>query len=441
MQTALIPNNQARSTWKNWAENVQCQPIAILYPQNEGDVVKIIQQARQEGRKIRVVGSGHSFSPLLDTDQIIVSLDLMQGLISVNEAQCQATVWAGTKLKALGELLFDKGMAQENLGDIDVQSIAGATATGTHGTGAQFGVIATQITAFTIVTGTGDIVECSRTQNPELFEGGRVSLGTWGIITRVTIQLLPTYKLEYTSKRAKLEDTLSRLEEYNATTRNFEFYWMPFTDGLQLRFSNQTDKPVNDGRFKKYINQVVLENNFLKLLCSIGTVFPKSYKRISRVISRAVTTEHKINHSHRVFASLRRVKFREMEYCIPAEHFKEAIRAVHRQVQERDYRVFFPVECRFSKGDDIWLSPAYGRDSAYMAFHVYYKTPHEPYFSEIEKTMMQFDGRPHWGKMHCRNHETLRPAYPKWDQFLQTRAQLDPDQLFINPYMKDVLGL
>lgn len=441
MQGSLIKSTDQRAVWQNWSGTVKCNPLAVLYPANEQEIAQIILKARHEGRKVRVVGSGHSFSPLLDTNDYIVSLDRMQGIISVDADKCQATVWAGTKLKALGESLFEQGMAQENLGDIDVQSIAGATATGTHGTGINFGVISTQIADFTLVTGTGEIVYCSPTENPVLFEGGRVSLGAWGIITRVTLRLLPTYKLEYVSKKARLEETLQRLEEYNTQNRNFEFYWVPYTDKVQMRFSNQTDAPISDGKFKKYFNQVVIENNLLKFLCGIGTLIKPSYKSINRFIGWAMNSERKVNHCHRVYASLRRVRFKEMEYVMPYEAFPDAIRAVHKQVQDKNYRVFFPVECRFAKGDDIWLSPAYGRKSAYMALHVYHKTPHEPYFPEIEKTLEGFGGRPHWGKMHRRTPESLAAAYPKWNDFLQVRQQLDPDRVFLNKHLQEVFGL
>lgn len=447
-KTVNVPNTtntsiekKTTTTWSNWAGNVQCSPEGIFYPRNEEEVQKLILSAVDLGKNIRVVGSGHSFSQLIQTDSMIVSLDHMSGIINLNKEAKEATVWAGTKLKDLGELLFSRGLAQENLGDIDVQSIAGATATGTHGTGVKFGNISTQILGFTLVTGTGEIIHCTKESNSDLFNAGCISLGALGIITRLQLRLRDSYKLEYVSKKSTLEETLSNLEKLNNENRNFEYYWMPYTNKIQHRISNETNEPIKDNRVKKYFNQVILENTTFKFLCTIGTWFKSSFIRINKIIGVLVNEDRKINHSHRVYASLRRVRFKEMEYNIPAEHFPTVMRKVDALVRENKYRVFFPVECRFVKGDDLWLSPAYKRDSAYMAFHVYYKTPHDPYFTDIEKLMMEYDGRPHWGKMHTRTAKNLRTTYPKWDDFQAIRKSCDPHGVFLNPYLKRVFGV
>ncbi|MCH2045448.1 MAG: FAD-binding protein [Saprospiraceae bacterium] len=448
IKTINVPNTTTTSvekstsnTWSNWAGNVQCSPEGIFYPKNEEEVQQLILTAANSAKHIRVVGSGHSFSKLIQTDSLIVSLDRMSGIIDLDKKQKIATVWAGTKLKDLGELLFEQGLAQENLGDIDVQSIAGATGTGTHGTGMQFGNLSTQITAFTIVTGTGEIIHCTKDSNSDLFNAGCISLGALGIITRIQLRLRTSYKLEYVSKKSTLEATLADLEKYNRENRNFEFYWMPYTNKIQHRFSNETDEPVKDNKIKKYFNQVILENTTFKFLCTIGTWFKSSFIRINKIIGTLVNEDRKINYSHRVYASLRRVKFKEMEYNIPLKHFPEVMRRVDALVRQEKHRVFFPVECRFVKGDDLWLSPAYQRDSAYMAFHVYYKTPHNPYFTDIEKLMMEYDGRPHWGKMHTRTAKNLCTTYPKWDDFQAIRKSCDPHGVFLNPYLKQVFGV
>lgn len=440
-ESTLVAIDKGGKKWSNWARTVECTVEGILYPKSEKEVLEIIKTAKANNKRIRVVGAGHSFSPLVETSFYIVSLQKMSGLISVNKEAKTALVWAGTVIKDLGELLFEHGLGQLNLGDIDMQSVAGATATGTHGTGINYGSLSTQIIGFRLATAGGELIDCSRTENPDLFDAGRVALGTLGIITQVELQLRDAYKLEYSSNKGDLNETLENLEQLNTENRNFEFYWMPYTNIVQHRCSNETDLPVKDGKIKKFISQRLMENVFFGAVCKLGVWFPKSFKRISRLIGSAVGSESKVNYSHRVYATVRNVKFREMEYNIPVEHFKEVLKKVTKLVEERNYRVYFPIECRFVKGDDIWLSPAYGRDSAYLAVHVYHQTPHDPYFEELEQLFMDYDGRPHWGKMHKRSAADLKPSFERWDDFMAIRAKLDPDGLFLNGHLEEVFGV
>lgn len=430
---------QKQPFWQNWARNVKCSPQAILYPRNEAEVISIIRQAKAEGQRIRVVGNGHSFSQVNQTEQLMLSLEQMQGLISIDEQKQEASCYAGTSINRLNKLLFEKGWNIVNLGDIDVQSIAGATATGTHGTGLRFGNVSSQITAFTLVTAEGEILNCSPSENSDIFDAGRVSLGVLGIITRITLKVVPAYKLEYVAKKAKLADTLEKLEEYNASNRNFEFYWFPYTKTVQLKISNETQAAVKDNATMRYINQHVMENGLLSAFCLLGKKVPSSYYALSKLIGWGATSERKINHSHLVYATPRYVRFKEMEYNIPLENFKEAMQRVVEKIHSEHYRVYFPIECRFVKGDDLWLSPSYGRDSAYLAFHVDHRTPHNPYFKDIEAIMMEYDGRPHWGKMHTRQSENLSTTYPMWRTFQQLREQLDPEGLFMTEYMESLM--
>lgn len=427
--------------WQNWAKNVSCSPSMIYYPKNEQEVVEIVQKAKAEGKSIRVVGNGHSFTNLAKTNQIMLSLSEMQGLIEMNKEKMEATAWAGTSINKMNSLLFEQGYNLENLGDIDVQSIAGATATGTHGTGTAFGIVSSQIQKFTIVTATGEILECSPTQHAALFQAGRVSLGALGIITKMTLKVVPAYRLDYRSSKAKLADTLDRFEEYNDKHRNFEFYWFPYTKTVQLKMSNETTEKVKDNATMRYINQHLMENTLFQGMCNIGKWFPNSYPLISKVAAIGVSKEHKINDSHKIYASPRHVRFKEMEYNVPREHFKEIMERVVAKINAEHYRVYFPIECRFAKGDNIWLSPASERASAYIAFHVDHRTPHNPYFQDMEEIMMEFGGRPHWGKMHHRTAEDLKTAYPNWEAFCELRSKLDPKGLFLNDYLRDIFGV
>lgn len=427
--------------WQNWAGNVQCSPSEILRPETEAQIVEIIAAASAGGRRVRIAGNGHSFTALNSTKDSMIVLDHLQGLISLDGEKKQATAWAGTSIKNMNRILFEKGFNLINLGDIDVQSIAGATATGTHGTGMQFGNVSSQMSAFTLATADGELLECSRTQNADIFDAGRVSLGSLGIVTKMTMDIVPAYKLEYVAKKAKLQETLDRLEEYNANNRNFEFYWFPYTNIVQNKFSNESTAPVKDNQMMRYLNQHIMENGFFGLLCNVGSNFSGSYAALSKIVGFGATSERKINHSHLIYATPRNVRFKEMEYNIPLEHFKEAMLRIVKKIHSEHYRVYFPVECRFVKGDDILLSPSYGRDSAYLAFHVDARTPHNPYFRDIENILMEYGGRPHWGKMHNRKADNLATAYPMWEQFLQIRKQLDPQGMFANDYVKEIFGI
>src|SRR5215212_7511676 len=234
------------ATWSNWSGSVTTSPVAIRYPTSLDEIVAIVRECRERGYGLRVAGAGHSFTPLAWTDGVLISLDRFTGLEHVDQAAAQATVRAGTQIKALGELLFAHGLGQANLGDIDVQSIAGAISTGTHGSGATLGSISTQVVGLTLVTASGELVECSETHNREMFKAAQVSLGALGIVTSVTLQLLPAYRLDYTWRRQTLDECLSNIEDERRENRNFEFFWLPYSNGTLTKRMNITDAPARE---------------------------------------------------------------------------------------------------------------------------------------------------------------------------------------------------
>ncbi len=445
MSDATSESTSIKSTpktiWSNWAGNVECSVTGIFYPKTEAEVQAVIQQAKTEKKKIRVVGSGHSFSPVIATNDYILSLVELKGIINIDKQKKQATIWAGTSIKEANEQLFEAGLALINLGDIDVQSVGGATATGTHGTGITFGNVSTEIVDFTLLTASGELLQCDANTNPTIFAAGRVSLGVLGIVTKITLRLDEAYKLEYTCKAGNFEETLENLEAYNNSNRNFEYYYFPYSETLQLKLSNKSEKTVKHNKFLAHINDVFLENTALEAACRFGVTFPKMYQRISRAMSKSFPKGTKVNYSHQIYATVRNVRFKEMEYNIPMEHFKEVMTKMKAIIEEKQYQIFFPAECRFVKGDDIWLSPAYGRDSAYIAVHVYHQQEHNPYFSDLEELFTQYGGRPHWGKMHTRTAEYLSRNYDKFQDFQLLRQQLDPDNMFLNEHLAGIFGV
>lgn len=425
--------------WSNWSASVQSTPQDILFPENEAAIQAIVAKANAKGQCIRVVGAGHSFTPLVQTNDLLLSLDRLSGIISIDKEKREATVWAGTRLKALGALLHSHGLAMENLGDIDVQSIAGAISTGTHGSGTRMGTIATQVKSMTLVNGQGEVVELSEDGDTDRFRAAQVSLGTLGIITRLTIRLEPAYKLKYTSDKAQLEEVLAKIDTHNQA-RSFEFYWFPYTNTVQTKTMDVTDEAPKGNGIGAWLNDIVLENGIFWVISKISRYLPKAFKNMSRLSAWGVTKGSKVSWSHQAFATKRLVKFQEMEYNIPAEHFKTVLREIKDAIDTFEFRVHFPVECRWVKADASWLSPTYRRDSAYIAVHMYKGMAYQEYFGAIEAIFKKYRGRPHWGKMHTRTSEELQELYPKWDDFQAIRREMDPQGIFLNPYLKNLMG-
>lgn len=428
------------STWHNWSGSVAAQPQAIRHPEALDEIVAIVREAGTRGLNVRVVGAGHSFTPLAQTDGVLVSLDRYTGLESVDFTNRRATVRAGISIKALGELLFAHGLAQENLGDIDVQSIAGAISTGTHGTGITLGSLSTQVVGLALVSGAGELIECSEQHNREIFKAAQVSLGALGVLVSVTLQLVPAYRLDYTWDREPLDATLDKLGHERAAQRNFEFYWFPYSPWALVKRMNITNEPARAKNVGRRFNDLVMENGAFWLLSEIARRAPALSPRIARLCGALISGGRDVNHSHRVFATTRLVRFQEMEYSLPAEHMAGAVRAIDACIRQRRFQVHFPIECRYVRGDDIPLSPASGRDSAYLAVHMYRGMPYQEFFGAVEAILHGFGGRPHWGKLHSLRAADLRPLYPDWERFQAARRQLDPAGVFQNGYLRELLG-
>ncbi len=427
-----------KNTWKNWAETTICYPSEIIYPESEEEIVQIIERAKKEQKKIRVVGNGHSFTQLVATNSILISLDKWEGIIEIDDNL--VTVRSGTNIKNLGELLFQYGLAQENLGDIDVQSIAGAISTGTHGTGIHFGNLATQIEEITFINAQGEKITCSENQEQDIFKAAQVSLGSLGIITRLKLRCVPKYKLELKNVKGNFSDCMKQLENYKKENRNFEFYYFPYTEVVQMKFSNTTEKEVKEGGVMKFLNDIILENGAFKLVSEISRVFPSQSRRVSRLCGSLVGESERCAWSHKVFATARLVRFTEMEYNIPMEHFSDCIHEIKKKIEDTQYDLHFPIENRFVKKDDIWLSPAYERDSAYIAVHMYKGMPYKKYLKDMETIFEKYQGRPHWGKLHFQTPEKLKNSYPMWEQFHNIRKKMDPNGLFMNLYLASIFG-
>lgn len=427
-------------TWKNWAHTSESNPERILYPTSIGEVCEIVKSALEQNKSIRVVGAGHSFTQLVQTDVWLLSLDLLSGIDSIDEDHGIVTVLGGTRLFQIGEDLGKRGFAQENLGDINVQSIAGAISTGTHGTGIEFGNVSTQVIELVLVTASGDILTISEKENPQYYKAALVSLGSLGIIVKVTLKIIPCPVYEYTSQKVQFSQLEKQLNQFIKSNRHFECYLFPYSDSVQVKTMNISERQPQSLKLHHFSN-LIIENYLFFLISEMCRFFPKSSRFFSRLSAKAVSSSSIVGHSYQLFATPRIVRFREIEYCIPLEHMGAALSEVRECIEKKKYKVHFPIECRTVKRDDIWLSPSYERDSAYIAFHMYKGMPYEEYFRDMEEIMKKYEGRPHWGKMHTRKMEDLLTTYPRLPDFLAIRQELDPNGVFLNEYVKKLMSI
>ncbi|MEV4626659.1 D-arabinono-1,4-lactone oxidase [Micromonospora sp. NPDC049523] len=427
--------------WSNWAGNQRATAAHVLRPSSVEELADVVRDAASGGHRIKAVGSGHSFTDIARTDDRRVELTNLAGPVRVDPERRLVTVPAGLELCELNVLLARHGLAMPNLGDIDAQTIAGAISTGTHGTGAGYGCLSTFVTALTLVTGTGEVRHCSAENDPELFAAARVGLGALGVITEVTLRCVDAFVLRADERPAPLAAVLADLPDLIAGNDHFEFYWFPYTDRVQVKTNNRVpadDRPLP--RFRGWLDDEFLSNTVFAGACRLGRAVPALVPPISAISARALTARTYTGRSDRVFCTPRRVRFTEMEYGVPRAVLPEALAALRRVVDGLPFKVLFPVEVRFTAPDDIWLSHGYQRESAYLAIHQYVGAPYEPYFRAFERLVIEWGGRPHWGKLHYRDAESLRPAYPRFDDFVAVRDRLDPSRVFANAYTERVLG-
>lgn len=428
--------------WANWAGNQRAMPARVEHPSGTAALAEVVRIAAAAGRPVKVVGSGHSFTDIAVTPGagVQVVLDHHDSLLSVDRATGRVTAQAGMTIGALNRALAAVGLALPNLGDIAYQTISGAISTATHGTGIGFGGIATQVVGLEVVTGDGSVVQCSPDVEPELFACARVGLGALGILSSVTLQAVPAFRLHAVEEPMRLPSVLRDLDRHVAENDHFEFFYVPHTDWALTKRNNRTDAPVGGmPRWRWAWEKVVMENIAFGALCRIGRRRPSLIPRLATALPSSGRTEY-VQAGHGVFASPRWVHFYEMEYSVPRAAAVEAVERVRAFIDTSGLRISFPIEVRFTAGDDIPLSTAYGGERCYIAVHVYRGMEHEPYFRGVEEIMRSLAGRPHWGKLHFRTAVDLAPLYPEWDRFQAVRRQVDPDGVFANAYLDRVLG-
>ena len=424
---------------KNWAGNQRCVPTQVHRPRFTDDVAAIVRTAATAGERVKVIGGAHSFTDTAMTDGHLLSLDLMNQILSVNGTD--VTVQAGIRLRDLNEQLFERGLAMPNLGDINVQSIAGATSTATHGTGLAYGNLATTIVGLEIVTGDGTILRADEHHEPELLRVARVGLGALGIVTEVTLRCVPAFNLRAVETIEPLADVIADFGGVMRSTDHVEFYWMPGARRCQVKRNTRTDDPARPQPKLAYVrDKWIGENLAFGTVCRVGRRFPSLAPKVAKLVTSAAAERDLVDRSDRIFCSPRHVHFLEMEYGVPFDAIPDAIGRIGRLVASLPFPPLFPIEVRASAADDIPLSTAHGRESGWIAVHQYVGAPYEAYFQGVEQIMNDYNGRPHWGKMHYQSSLTLAHRYPEWDTFASWRSKLDPAGTFRNAYVDRVLG-
>ncbi len=424
---------------RNWAGNERCVPVAVHEPATTDEVAAIVRAALSAGERVKTIGAGHSFTGTAMTDGHLLSLDAMNRVLRVEGND--VTVQAGIRLFELNARLAERGLAMANLGDIDRQSIAGAISTATHGTGAALGNIATAIVGIELVAGDGAVVRADEQHDPELLRVARVGLGALGIVTEVTLRCVPAFNLHARETIEPLDDLLSGFADTMHSTDHVEFFWMPGARRCQVKRNTRTDEPARPQPRLSYIrDKWIAENLAFGAVCRVGRRYPKLAPKLAKAVTSAASERELIDRSDRIFSSVRRVRFVEMEYGIPFDRVPEALERVGRLVSSLPFPPLFPIEVRASAADDIPLSTGNGRASGWIAIHQYIGAPYEAYFQGVEEIMNDYSGRPHWGKLHYQSARTLADRYPQWDAFAAVRARLDPQGVFRNPYLDRVLG-
>ncbi|MFF5549256.1 D-arabinono-1,4-lactone oxidase [Streptomyces olivaceoviridis] len=428
-------------TWRNWGGNVSARPVRQVTPASVEELAGAVRRAREDGLKVKAVGTGHSFTSIAATDGVLIRPQLLTGIRTIDRASMTVTVAAGTPLKRLNTALAREGLSLTNMGDIMEQTVSGATSTGTHGTGRASGSIAAQIKALELVTADGSLLTCSEKENPEVFAAARIGLGALGVVTAITFAVEPLFLLTAREEPMPFERVLAEFDQLWAENEHFEFYWFPHTGNTNTKRNNRSAGPEQPvGRLAGWFEDEFLSNGVFQVAQWAGRAVPATVPAIARISSRALSARTYTDIPHKVYTSPRRVRFVEMEYAVPRAALVQTLRELKALVDRSGLRVSFPVEVRTAPADDITLSTASGRDSAYIAVHMFRGTPYQAYFTAAERIFTAHEGRPHWGKVHTRDAEYFSRVYPRFGEFTALRDRLDPDRLFQNDYLRRVLG-
>jgi FAD-linked oxidoreductase len=431
------------TTWRNWAGSVVATPAEVQHAATVDGVVDAVRRAADRGLAVRVAGSGHSFTPLVATDGLLLHIDGLSGLVSVDLERRRVRVLAGTRLHVLNPALQALGLALPNLGDIDRQTISGAIATGTHGTGVRLQGIAAAVCGLTLVLADGSTLTCSADVEPEVFAAARVGLGALGVVTEVELQCVPAFRLHAKETGASLSGLLPRVQAEADAHDHLDLHWFPHTDRVLVKRNDRVgpgEGPSALAVWRGRVEDDLLANRVFEGLNRVCARWPTAVPALNRISSRVLGSREFTDDSWKVFCSSREVRFVESEYAVPRASVEAVLVELRAWFGRTREPVPFPVEVRFVGADDVWLSTAYERDNAYVAVHQYHRMDPRPLFAAFEAIVAEHEGRPHWGKVHTLGADRLRGLYPRFDDVVAVRDRLDPGRLFTNDHVRHLLG-
>lgn len=435
---------QPGRAWTTWGHTYSGTPQGWAAVSSEEEARAVLLAAASAGLRVKVAGTGHSFSDVAHTLGVRVDISALSGLRRHNPETLQATFAAGTPLWEVGPILAELGWALPNMGDIDRQTIAGALSTGTHGTGARWGSLATTLCSARLMIADGRVLEVSATENAELWPAVRLGLGTLGIVLEMTVQCVPAFGLTVTEGQESFTTAVDGFAQRCAENDHAEFFWFPHTERVLTKISRRLaleSTPAPPSALSLWFAERFLGNTVLGLACRLGQAVPRWIPAINRIAVRVSGTRTVSGRSSERFVSPRTVRFVEMEYAVPPDAVPEILRRLRAAIEAHGLKISFPVEVRIAAGDDIWLSTAHGGPRAYIAVHQYRGAPFAEYFALAEEIFQSYGGRPHWGKWNTATASYLSTVYPHLEDFQAVRRSVDPGGLFANDYTDRVLGV
>lgn len=429
------------TAWTNWSQNISATPVHRLPVGTTEALHDAVYTALSRQQRIKAIGAGHSFTAIAAADDVQLDLTNYTGLVAFDQHTGRATFRAGTRLWQLPALLATTGWALQNLGDINQQSLAGAISTSTHGTGTAFGGLASQVVGLQLITGTGQLVTATDTDTPELLSALRVGLGAFGILTTITLQLVPAYDLHTIEEPATLDWVLDNWHDLHNDHDHFEFFWFGHDTNVQTKRSQRHPPTGATGPgWRRGLLDAVVTDGGLAALCQLGRLSPNRIPQLNRIATTVWGRSDTTAHWSTGFTSSRRVRFNEMEYAIPYADVPEVVAELRTVFQRGGIASTFPLEIRAAAPETSWLATNHERASGYIAVHQYFRQDYRQYFAALEPILQAAGGRPHWGKLHTMTADGLAVRYPKWEAVLALRDKYDPNRAFTNTYLAQVFG-
>jgi len=416
----------------NWGKNQTCTAENFLQPQTEAEIIEAVKTSN----KIRVVGTGHSWSAICLTDHSLINFDLYNKVLNINKEKLQVTVQSGIKLWQLNGLLDKEGLALRNLGSISDQSLAGAISTATHGTGINYPILGSQIQQLSIIKANGEKLVLDCVFDAEVFNTALVSLGALGILSEITLNVVPAFNLNEQNYVTKFDDVIDKLDEFVADTDHFKLWWFPHVDEVVVYNYRRTHEPANDSRFRQWLMDEVLSVLVYRILIRMGHINRNWRKWINKLlVTKLIMPLNRIEKSYQVFNVPAPPPHRETEWAFDIRIAKDLLREYKQMINTSEHRINFLQEIRFTKGDSYTLSPCNGRNTIWLGVYNADNYGWDTLLADFEQLAKRYNGRPHWGKEFNADSIYISTQYSGVEKFNALRKEWDPEGKFENDYI------